>query len=127
MDKWELVAAAITSRMEELDLTQTEVAARSGVSHTLISQLMNASRSGYRPRNLKKISESLGWTADSIEQLLNGGMATVQPPARAEPRTANGIALSSEEISASDLTSDQIRLLHALADEFRRKNQEEIK
>ncbi|GAB2657150.1 hypothetical protein GCM10027271_14630 [Saccharopolyspora gloriosae] len=93
---WDAVATAINTRLAELDLTQRELAERSGVSTATLRQLQNNYEPRRRsPRTLAAISEGLRWPADHLAQVLEG------------------------EVSREDtgtLRSDVARLSHELTD-----------
>ncbi|MGH3628814.1 MAG: helix-turn-helix domain-containing protein [Sciscionella sp.] len=70
---WDAVAAAINSRLDELQMTQQELAARSGVSPATLRQLQrNYSSRRRSPRTLAAISEGLRWPAGRLAQILEG-------------------------------------------------------
>lgn len=75
---WEAVAAAINARLSELDMTQRELAERSGVSTATLRQLQNNYGPRRRsPRLLAAISETLHWPAGHLAAVLEGsGEAT---------------------------------------------------
>jgi transcriptional regulator with XRE-family HTH domain len=71
-DNWAAVAEAIRNRVAELDVTQKDLAARSGVSESTIRQLMN----NYGPRRrarhtLEDISKGLQWPAHYLSRVLD--------------------------------------------------------
>lgn len=70
---WDAVAAAINTRMEELELTQRELAERSGVSPATLRQLQH----NYAPKRrssrlLAAVSQGLRWPADHLAHVLEG-------------------------------------------------------
>jgi transcriptional regulator with XRE-family HTH domain len=70
---WAAVSDAIRNRMAELDITQRELAERSGVSVATVRQLQN----NYGPRRrarhtLEDISKGLQWPAGHLEYVLDG-------------------------------------------------------
>jgi transcriptional regulator with XRE-family HTH domain len=72
-DNWAAVAAAIRARVAELDMTQKDLAVRSGVSESTVRQLMN----NYGPRRrarhtLEDISTGLQWPATYLAGVLDG-------------------------------------------------------
>lgn len=74
-DDWAAVADAIRSRIDELGITQKQLATRSGVSESTIRQLMN----NYGPRRrsrhtLEDTSKGLDWPADYLSRVLGGGV-----------------------------------------------------
>jgi transcriptional regulator with XRE-family HTH domain len=83
---WQAVADAITGRLAELDMTQRELSARSGLSVTTIRQLSrNYAPRRRSPRTLVDISEGLRWPADYLARVLDGVPSADQdPPLREE-------------------------------------------
>lgn len=70
---WEAVAAAINARLSELEMTQRELADKSGVSTATIRQLQN----NYGPRRrstrlLAALSETLRWPSGHLAAVLEG-------------------------------------------------------
>ena len=62
---WEAVAAAIRSRMAEIDMTQAELASRAGVALMTVRELQqNLTPRRRNPRTLAAVSEALGWPAE---------------------------------------------------------------
>jgi transcriptional regulator with XRE-family HTH domain len=75
---WDAVAAAISSRLSELDMTQAELAARAGVALMTVRELQHNLKPRRRsPRTLSAVSEALGWPGDQLTRILNGE----RPPA----------------------------------------------
>ncbi|MEV6607458.1 XRE family transcriptional regulator [Kutzneria sp. NPDC051319] len=73
---WDAVAAAINTRMDELHLTQQEVARRAQVSVALLRQLQR----NYAPRKrnpalLEAISKGLEWPPGHLAQVATGQTA----------------------------------------------------
>jgi transcriptional regulator with XRE-family HTH domain len=71
-DNWAAVAAAIRARVAELDMTQKDLAVRSGVSESTVRQLMN----NYGPRRrarhtLEDVSTGLQWPAAHLARVLD--------------------------------------------------------
>ncbi len=74
---WEAVANAINTRLAELDMTQRELAERSGVSAATLRQIQNNYESRRRsPRLLAAISEGLRWPSGHLARVLEGEEAT---------------------------------------------------
>ncbi|WP_433291515.1 helix-turn-helix domain-containing protein [Pseudonocardia sp. CA-142604] len=70
---WDAVAAAIRSRLNELDMTQAELAARAGVALMTVRELQHNSQPRRRsPRTLTAVSEALGWPGDQLARILEG-------------------------------------------------------
>jgi transcriptional regulator with XRE-family HTH domain len=73
---WDAVAAAIRARLVEIDMTQAELAARAGVALMTVRELQHNLQPRRRnPRTLAAVSEALGWPADRLAQILEGGGA----------------------------------------------------
>lgn len=74
---WQAVADAITDRLAELEMTQQELADRSGLSVTTIRQLQrNYSARKRSPRTLADISEGLRWPPNHLARILEGAPTT---------------------------------------------------
>ncbi|MFI0470925.1 helix-turn-helix domain-containing protein [Saccharopolyspora sp. 5N102] len=72
---WAAVAAAINTRLADLDMTQRELAERSGVSTATLRQLQAPETYPPKrrtPRLLAAISSALRWPQDRIAQILEG-------------------------------------------------------
>lgn len=73
---WEAVAKAINARLEELGMTQRQLAERSGVSPATLRQLQNNYGPRKRnPRLLAAVSEGLRWPSGHLGQVLVGETA----------------------------------------------------
>ncbi len=74
MDDWDAVAGAINARMQDLGVTQVELAMKSGVSVATIRDLQhNRSPRQRRPRTLAALSAALRWPPDHLLRVLRGG------------------------------------------------------
>jgi transcriptional regulator with XRE-family HTH domain len=74
---WGAVADAINTRMEELQLTQQELAGRAQVSVALLRQLQrNYAPRKRSPRTLEAISVALKWPAGRLMEISNGQTET---------------------------------------------------
>lgn len=79
---WSAVGAAIRTRLDELGLTMTELASRSGVSLTTVRELVHVLNTRRRqPRVLASLSTALGWPEDHLGAILRGRSADASPPA----------------------------------------------
>jgi transcriptional regulator with XRE-family HTH domain len=84
---WDAVASAIRSRLDELDMTQAELAVRAGLAVETVRELRNNLVPRRRsPRTMSVLSEALNWPSDHLTAVLNG-------------RSADGEAGESEEVS----------------------------
>jgi len=74
---WHAVATAIQGRLDELDMTQAELAARAGVALMTVRELQhNLTPRRRSPRTLAAVSEALGWPSDQIVRILDGQPAS---------------------------------------------------
>ena len=69
---WQAVADAINARMEELGMSQQELASRSRVSVAALRQIQKAVPKERNPRTLAAISEALGWPSNRLEDVAAG-------------------------------------------------------
>jgi transcriptional regulator with XRE-family HTH domain len=79
---WGAAGRAVSARLAELGITQTELANRSNVSLSTvreIAQNLNARRRN--PKTLSALATALGWPEDAFTRLLRGG----EPAAAAAP------------------------------------------
>lgn len=75
-DDWVAVGSAITARLEELGLTQLDLAARSKVSPATIRELQyNKLPRRRHPRTLAAISTALDWPSGYLSDVLSGNQA----------------------------------------------------
>lgn len=73
---WQAVAAAINARMEQLEMTQAELAKRSGVSVATLRQIQQAVPKRRGARTLADVSEALRWSRSYLEQVAEGEETT---------------------------------------------------
>ena len=72
-EDWVAVAEAITGRMRELKMSQRDLAVHSNVSVATIREIQRHRIHRRRnPRTLESLSESLGWTRQHLDAVLNG-------------------------------------------------------
>jgi hypothetical protein len=70
---WDAVAAAITTRMAELDMKQTELKQRSGLALQTVREIQqNLQPRDRSKRTLAALSEALGWPTDHLWLVLHG-------------------------------------------------------
>jgi transcriptional regulator with XRE-family HTH domain len=75
-EDWAAVGNAISKRLDELQMTQLELAAESGVSPATIRELQyNKLVRRRSPRTLESISLALKWPASYLGQVLAGEAA----------------------------------------------------
>jgi len=73
-DMWAAVATLVTARMAAAVMSQADLVRASGLSDPLVRGIMCGNPRGEpRPVNLAKASTALGWSADSIARILEGG------------------------------------------------------
>ncbi|MBB5808957.1 hypothetical protein F4560_008725 [Saccharothrix ecbatanensis] len=70
---WDAVSAAITTRMVELDMKQTELKERSGLALQTVREIqLNLQPRDRSKRTLAALSEALGWPGDHLWLVLEG-------------------------------------------------------
>ncbi|MBV9648714.1 MAG: XRE family transcriptional regulator [Pseudonocardiales bacterium] len=75
-DDWVAVGKAITARLDELGMTQLELAAKSKVSPATIRELQyNKLPRRRHPRTLEAVSTALEWPAEYLNDVLAGKKA----------------------------------------------------
>jgi len=75
-DDWVAVGKAITARLDELGMTQLELAAKSKVSPATIRELQyNKLPRRRHPRTLEAVSTALEWPAEYLNDVLAGKRA----------------------------------------------------
>jgi hypothetical protein len=89
-DDWEAVSAAVSMGLTELQMTHKELAKLSGVSHSVVLDIVNHPGKR-RPKApiLRAISWELGWSPRYLENLVNGH----PQPEAAPPPTAGDVPL----------------------------------
>ncbi len=71
---WQAVSVAIKARLEELGMTQAELAHRAGVALETVRELQHNLRPRRRsPRTLTAVSRALDWPDDRLAVLAAGG------------------------------------------------------
>ncbi|MCY7343669.1 MAG: XRE family transcriptional regulator [Pseudonocardia sp.] len=70
---WDAVASAIQDRLNDMRVTQMDVASRAHVSLTTLRELQhNLNPRRRRPQTLSAVSEALGWPSDYLARVLHG-------------------------------------------------------
>lgn len=70
---WSAVSDAIKTRLDEQDMTMTDLASRSGVSLTTVRELVHVLNTRRRqPRTMATLSEALGWPSDYLGAVVRG-------------------------------------------------------
>lgn len=71
---WDAVAEAINTRLDELQMTQNELAIKSGVSTATLRELQRNKNPRRRSeRLLEAVSTALGWTPSHLSVVADGG------------------------------------------------------
>lgn len=99
-EPWTRLAELVRRQREQRHLSQRDVAIAAGTTDRLISSIERAERTTYKPQNLRAVSEALGWTASSIDQILSGGDPT---PTEARAATSVEDRLTQLEAELRDL------------------------
>jgi transcriptional regulator with XRE-family HTH domain len=74
---WDAVADSINTRLDELQMTQNELAIKSGVSTATLRELQhNRNPRRRNARLLEAISTALGWTPSYLSMVADGGPVT---------------------------------------------------
>ena len=85
-DDWVAVGKAITTRLDELGMTQLELAAKSKVSPATIRELQyNKLPRRRHPRTLEAVSTALEWPAEYLNDVLVGKKAKPHEDERSDP------------------------------------------
>ncbi|MCE3551349.1 helix-turn-helix transcriptional regulator [Pseudonocardia sp. RS11V-5] len=70
---WTAVGDAMRARLDELGMTMTDLAAKSGVSLTTVRELVHVLNTRRRqPRTLVSLSTALGWPREHLGNVLRG-------------------------------------------------------
>lgn len=73
---WEAVGKSISQRLDELGMTQLELASTSGVAPATIREIQYTKLVRRRsPRTLAALSEALKWPPSYLDQVLRGDVA----------------------------------------------------
>ena len=94
-------------RMLELKLYQRDLAERSRMSMATWTQLLNGPREAFEARTLRRASEALGWSEDSIARLLSGREPV--PAGRAADLVADLERLRVEDAATYALLEQMVR------------------
>lgn len=85
-DDWVAVGKAIAARLDELGMTQLDLAAKSRVSPATIRELQyNKLPRRRHPRTLEAISTALDWPAEYLNDVLVGQQARPHEDERNDP------------------------------------------
>jgi transcriptional regulator with XRE-family HTH domain len=83
-EDWAAVAAAIDTRLAELNWRQRELAQRAQVSVAIVRELhRNTTQRRRNARTLEALSVALGWHPEHLDAILRGQT----PPDRGQPET----------------------------------------
>ncbi|CAM00470.1 hypothetical protein SACE_1139 [Saccharopolyspora erythraea NRRL 2338] len=109
---WDAVADVIATRMDELELTQQQLAQRAGVSLQTVRELQHNLQPRKRtPRTLQAMSSALGLHPDHLATVLSGGR-----PINAAVDDGAGAELLAMKAQLADLS----RRLEAVEQQLRR-------
>lgn len=89
---WAAVATAITTRMAELDMKQSELKERSGLALQTVREIqLNLQPRDRSKRTLAALSDALGWPSDHLWLVLSG----IDPgdPDESDPLLAELVAI----------------------------------
>lgn len=117
-DDWDAVGRAISARLDELQMTQLELAAASGVSPATIREIQYNKLTRRRsPRTLEALSAALKWPASYLGDLLGGQGARPHADEANDPVLHELSAVHDELQSLRDRVG---RIEQRLADESER-------
>jgi hypothetical protein len=75
---WERVGQRLEERMAEIPISLAALSRTAQVSDTKLRQIVRGRPGNYRDETLRKVSKGVGWKADGIHAILNGGEPTVE-------------------------------------------------
>jgi DNA-binding Xre family transcriptional regulator len=108
-ETWDRVAKAVNDRMLDIHLGITELSTKAGISVITIRRVRQGKGASLHAQSLRKLSDALGWTPDSIQRIVNG-----QGPVVSDQPADQTMALSGV-IDATGLTPEQITKLQNIA------------
>jgi transcriptional regulator with XRE-family HTH domain len=77
---WTAVAAALSERLDDRDMSMTELSTRSGVSMTTVREIVHGLAVRRRqPRVLSDLSTALGWPPGQLAEILRGRPGPAHP------------------------------------------------
>ena len=88
MGDWAAVARAVNERMRELDITQRELAERSGISPATLREIQQGANRQRSRSTLAAISRALRWPEDHLRRISVEGHAS-EPTAEDAPALAS--------------------------------------
>lgn len=104
-EDWAEVSLAISARLAELGMTQTELATRAQVSLTTVRELVhNLNTRRRNPRTLNAIASVLGWPDDAIPRLLRNAEVTLEGSER-DPVVAELHAIRAQLVALQEQIS----------------------
>ncbi|RCW45130.1 hypothetical protein DFQ14_10394 [Halopolyspora algeriensis] len=115
---WDAVAAAIQTRLDELGMTQQELAHRAGVALMTVRELQHNLKPRRRnPRTLAAISEALGLSDSHLSDVL-AGKTPREPAAEASDPVLSDLEALKQQLTAITERLDAIE--RRLADDDER-------
>ncbi|SEG90218.1 Helix-turn-helix domain-containing protein [Thermomonospora echinospora] len=76
MSDWAAVARAVNERMRELDITQRELAERSGISPATLREIQQGANRQRSRSTLAAISRALRWPEDHLRRVSTEGQVS---------------------------------------------------
>jgi transcriptional regulator with XRE-family HTH domain len=106
------VGEAVDARLQELAMTQRDLAAASGVSVATIRKIQHGSQTSYSPTTLTRVAAALGWAPDAIDALRHGR----QPPAGSVARRQHRVIKLAQQLDR--LEDRELRAVERLVTEL---------
>ncbi|SFJ76863.1 Helix-turn-helix domain-containing protein [Amycolatopsis sacchari] len=107
--RWDAVADAINTRLEQLGMTQAELASKSRVSVATVREIQHGVAKRRSPRTLAALSEALKWRSEYLEQVADGQSFDARPERSAEgdrtTRTADNGEIATLRQNLESLTA----------------------
>lgn len=115
MEHWEAVAAAVRTRLLELEVSPAELAQRAGVSTKTIYNVLNRDAVPHW-LTLAKVSRGLWWRTDTLKRIAEGGAAP-GPDDDVRPEDATDQKLARIEDELTQLRQAVQRLVAELGED----------
>lgn len=84
---WESVADAVRARLDELTMSQRDLAKKADVSVDTVRKIVNSEQESYRRLTLSSVSRALDWPGDTLQRISDGE----DPFADGDPISASGL------------------------------------
>lgn len=72
-EDWDRLARVLEERIEELNLTQTQIQNRGGPSPAKVREIINRRSTSLSASKRRDLERAIGWQTGSIDEVLNGG------------------------------------------------------